>query len=85
MTAATEVTAEPHAMIAWHTLSLLSAINNDEHLVIEQQKRLDLAALLGDAARAIAGSAQRLSLSPHQAEVLRFLQAKQLKQPTHLN
>lgn len=77
--------AEPHAMISWHTLSLIQSINNEEHLVIDQQKRLDLAALLGDAARAIAGSAQRLSLTPQQAEVLRFLQAKQLNQPTHLN
>lgn len=77
-----EALPEPHATIAWHTLSLIQAINNEEHLVLDQQKRHDLAALLGDAARSLAGSAKRLSLSPHQAEVLRFLQAKQ---PKNLN
>lgn len=82
MSVVSEVTAEPHAMIAWHALSLVASINNEEHLVIDRQKRLDLAALLGEAARSLANSAHRLCLSPHQAEVLRNLQ---LKQPTNLN
>lgn len=82
MTCVDQVTAEPHAMIAWHALSLVAAINKEEHLVIDHQKRGDLAALLGEAARALANSAHRLSVTPHQAEVLRHLQ---LKQPTHLN
>lgn len=82
MNPVSEVTAEPHATIAWHALSLIQSINNEEHLVIDRQKRLDLAALLGEAARSLANSAHRLRLRPHQAEVLRDLQ---LKQPTHLN
>lgn len=77
-----QITAEPHAIIAWHALSLLAALNKEEHLVIDQQKRADLAALLGEAARTLANSAHRLCLSPHQAEALRHLQ---INQPTQLS
>ena len=71
----------PCGIIAWHTLGLLSAIEKEEHQILERTQRDDLAALLQEAALTLLGTSQRMRFTPIQAEALRYIQAKQPKHP----
>jgi hypothetical protein len=68
---------QPHAHVAWNALSLCSSIDSEERLIRDPETRGHIAALLNETARACRQAAERLNLSPAQAETLRQLQANE--------
>jgi hypothetical protein len=67
---------EPHSIIAWHALSLFTALRTDETL-IALDRRADIAALLDETGRECLLAAARLKHTPAGAEALRHIQAKE--------
>lgn len=64
---------EPHAIISWHALQLVTAVKTDEQH-IAPQRRADIAALLDETGLECMRAAARLKHSPAGAEALRRLQ-----------
>lgn len=69
-------------IIAARTFDLIAAIHDGEHEILDMQQRQDIACILQDAARVMANAAQRLALTPTQAQTVKRLQDNT---PKHLN
>jgi hypothetical protein len=69
----------PCGIISWTTFGLLTAIEANEHLILNQTQRNDLAALLQECALVLLGTSQRFRMTPTQAKALSHIQSNQPK------